>query len=170
MAGAPREALAASKTNRRANLRVATIRALRDKGIPYPTPAPEPEVTPDVPLVSEPVADWRDSLYEESVTTFVESAENTLDFGEAWVREESNTEPIVTLAPEWQATLRFATEEALASFQPSEDSDEARVDWAHDPTVELPELFPPADTSPWVHALRDATDSFLTPVEAVGQF
>lgn len=169
LAGATREALTAYKPNWRANLRLATIRALRDKGLAYPIPAPEPETQLDAPLVSEPVADWRTSLYEESVTTFVESAEDTLDFGEAWRQKEPESASGVTLAPEWQATLRFATEEALASFQPSDDENDDRiVDWAHDPTVELPELFPPADTSPWVHALRDATDSFLTPVEALG--
>lgn len=162
LGAATREALTAYKPNWRANLRLATVRGLRERGLVYPAPAPEPTTEPSTPTVPETVADWRDTLYSETVTTFVESDAEAVPYTETWEQEEGITEPISILTPEWQAALRFATEEVLATYRHPEEA--TPFEWAHDPTIELPELlFPPADTSEWVHALRDATDSLFAP-------
>jgi tetratricopeptide (TPR) repeat protein len=165
LAGATRDALTAYKPNWRANLRLATVRALRERGLAYPAPAPEPTAEPTVDPIPEVSADWRDTLYSDTVTTLVEGQSDEIVSAEVWQPEETITEPIEMLAPEWQAALRFATEEALATYQPSQDEQE--IEWSHDPTIDLPQLvFPPADTSEWVHALRDATDTLFSPAES----
>ncbi len=165
LAGATREALTAYKPNWRANLRVATIRALRDKGMLYPTAASAPETQPDRPGVAEPLADWRESLYEESVSTFVERPAEGLGVSREWEQDEPVTEPIRTIAPEWHAALRFATEEALASYKSAQGRE--TIEWTPGPTVELPELpFTPVHESDWVYGLRESTEAVIAPAEA----
>lgn len=159
-----REEIAAYKPNWRANLRLASIRALRARGIAYPAPPAEPQ--PVIPESAEPVSDWRDTLYGDTVTTFVESGEDQTHLVEAgWETEEPTTEPVALLAPEWKASLRFATEEAIAGHVAGETED---LDLPYDPTVYLPELFPPADTAEWVHMLRDASETLITPADTNG--
>ena len=161
---ATRDALTAYKPNWRANLRLATVRGLRDRGIVYPTHTPELIAPPTESIEAVPLADWREGLYSETVTTFIESGTVELTVGAGWEQDVVIPEPIAILAPEWQAALRFATEELLAAHETRTES--VSLEWARDPTIDLPELFPPADTSDWVYALRDATDSLIAPAEA----
>ncbi len=177
LGNATRDAISAYKPNWRANLRLATIRALRERGVEYPALPAEAE--PAIVETSQPTSDWRDTLYSDTVTAFVESdlspvieaeteTQAPYDVEETWQPDEPTTEIAPLLAPEWKATLRFATEEAIAAHEVN-GGDEELLELPDNPTVYLPELlFPPADTAEWVHSLRDASELLISPVEANG--